>query len=149
MRNKSLALTLLAIAAFAGGCDQHPQTTSQQLDTVKAETKQDAQDLKDYTYAQKDDFVKQMQIQLAALNQDLDKLGAKIESSSDSVKAEARPKLQALRDQAAQLNKQLGDVGNSTETTWDSVKAGSQKAWDALKDGVNQSRQWVSDKIAP
>jgi ElaB/YqjD/DUF883 family membrane-anchored ribosome-binding protein len=105
--------------------------------------------MKDYTFAQKAEFVKQMQIQLDNLNRDLDQLAAKIESSSDAVKAEAQPKLQALRDQAAQLNKQLDEARNATESTWDSVKAGFSKAYEATKDGFNQARQWVSDKIAP
>jgi ElaB/YqjD/DUF883 family membrane-anchored ribosome-binding protein len=148
MKNKTLVITFLSIAAFAVGCNKE-QTTSQQLENVKTETKQAAQDMKDYTFAQKDEFVKQMQIQLDALNKDLDQLAAKIESSSDAVKAEAKPKLQALRDQAAQLNKQLDEARNATESTWDSVKAGFQKAYEATKDGFNQARQWVSDKIAP
>jgi ElaB/YqjD/DUF883 family membrane-anchored ribosome-binding protein len=148
MKNKTLAITFLSIAAFAVGCNKE-QTTSQQLENVKTETKQAAQDMKDYTFAQKAEFVKQMQIQLDALNKDLDQLAAKIESSSDAVKAEAKPKLQALRDQAAQLNKQLDDARNATESTWDSVKSGFQKAYEATKDGFNQARQWVSDKIAP
>jgi ElaB/YqjD/DUF883 family membrane-anchored ribosome-binding protein len=148
MNNKTWFITFLSIAAFAVGCDKQ-QTTSQQIETVKTETKQAAQDMKDYTFAQKAEFVKTMQIQLDALNKDLDQLAAKIESSSDAVKAEAKPKLQALRDQAAQLNKQLDDAKNATESTWDSVKAGCSKAYDATKDGFNQARQWVSDKIAP
>jgi len=148
MKNKTLIITFLSIAAFAVGCKKE-QTTSQQIENVKTETKQAAQDMKDYTFAQKAEFVKTMQGQLDALNKDLDQLAAKIDSSSDAVKAEAKPKLQALRDQAAQLNKQLEDVRNSTESTWDSVKAGFQKAYDATKDGFNQARQWVSDKIAP
>jgi ElaB/YqjD/DUF883 family membrane-anchored ribosome-binding protein len=148
MKNKTLAITFLSIAAFAVGCNKE-QTTSQQIENVKTETKQAAQDMKDYTFAQKAEFVKQMQIQLDALNKDLDQLAAKIESSSDAVKAEAKPKLQALRDQAAQLNKQLDDARNATESTWDSVKSGFQKAYEATKDGFNQARQWVSDKIAP
>jgi ElaB/YqjD/DUF883 family membrane-anchored ribosome-binding protein len=86
---------------------------------------------------------------LTAINQDLDQLAAKIEKSSDAVKAEAKPKLQALRDQAAQLTKQLDEVRNATESTWDNAKAGSKKAYDDLKNGFNQARQWVSDKIAP
>ena len=148
MKNKTLAITILSIAAFAVGCNKE-QTTSQQLENVKTETKQAAQDMKDYTFAQKAEFVKQMQIQLDALNKDLDQLAAKIESSSDAVKAEAKPKLQALRDQATQLNKQLDEARNATESTWDSVKNGFQKAYEATKDGFNQARQWVSDKIAP
>jgi hypothetical protein len=148
MKNKTLVITLLSIAAFAVGCKKE-QTTSQQLENVKVETKEAAQDMKDYTFAQKDEFVKTMQVQLDALNKDIDQLSAKIDSSSDAVKAEAKPKLQALRDQAAQLNKQLDDAKNATESTWDSVKAGFTKAYDATKNGFNEARQWVSDKIAP
>ena len=148
MKNKTWVITVLSIAAFAVGCDKQP-TTSQQMDKVQTETKQAAVDMKDYTYAQKDEFVKTMQGQLDALNKDLDQLSAKIDSSSDAVKAEAKPKLQALRDQTAQLNKQLDEAKNATESTWDSVKAGFSKAYDATKDGFNQARQWVSDKIAP
>ncbi len=148
MKNKTFLLTLLAVAAFAVGCDK-AQTTSQQIDKVQTETKEAAQDMKDYTFAQKAEFVKAMQAQLTTLNQDLDKLSAKIDSSSDAIKAEAKPKLLALREQAAQLNQQLAAAQNATETTWDSVKAGSQKAYDALAKGFSDARQWVSDKIAP
>ena len=148
MKSKTLFTTFLIAAAFAVGCDKE-QTTSQQLDKVQAETKQAAQDMKDYTYAQKSAFVETMQAQLAALNRDLDQLAAKIETSSDAVKAEAKPKLQAVRDQTAQLNKQLDEVKNATESTWDTVKNGFKKAYESSKDGFNQARQWASDKIAP
>ena len=148
MKNNTLAVTVLAVAAFAVGCGKQ-ETATQQIEKVQTETKQAAQDMKDYTYAQKAEFVKAMQAQLDALNKDLDQLAAKIDKSSDAVKAEAKPKLQALRDQAAQLNKQLDDAKNATESTWDSVKAGFTKAYDATKDAFNSARQWVSDKIAP
>ena len=148
MKHTNLLFTLLAAAAFAVGCNKEP-TTSQQIDKVQAETKQAAQDMKDYTYAQKAEFVEAMQAQLTALNRELDQLAAKIEKASDAVKAEAQPKLQALRDQMAQLNKQLDEARNATESTWDSVKGGFEKAYEASKDGFQQARQWVSDKIAP
>ena len=148
MKHKNLLVTLLAVSAFAVGCNKEP-TTSQQLDKVQTETKQAAQDMKDYTYAEKAAFVETMQAQLAALNRDLDQLADKIEKASDAIKAEAQPKLQALRDQTAQLNKQLDEAKNATESTWDSVKGGFKKAYEASKDGSNQARQWVSDKIAP
>lgn len=148
MKNKTLVVTFLSAAAFAVGCNKD-QSTSQQLDKVQTETKQAAQDMKDYTYAQKAEFVEKMQGQLAALNRDLDQLAAKVESGSDAVKAEAKPKLQALRDQSVQLNKQLDEVKNATESTWDTVKNGFKKAYDSSKDGFQQARQWVSDKVAP
>ena len=148
MKSKPLAITLLSVVAFAVACNKEP-TTAEQMDKVKTETTTAAQDMKDYTYAQKTEFVTTMQAQLDTLNKDLDQLSAKIESSSDTIKAEAKPKLQALRDQSAQLTRQLDNVRNATESTWDSVRATSQKAFDSLKDGFQQSRQWVSDKIAP
>ena len=148
MKNMTLVLTLLAAAILTPGCNKE-QTASEQLDKAQAETRQATRDMKDYTYAQKSAFVAAMEGQLAALNRDLDQLTAKVETSSDTVKAEAKPKLQALREQTAQLNKQLDEVRNASESTWDSVKSGFNKAYESSKDGFNQARQWVSDKVAP
>jgi len=148
MKNITLLITFLAVATFVMGCDKE-KTTAQQIETVKTETKQAARDMKDYTFAQKAEFVKSMQGELTTLNQDLDKLAAKIDSSSDAIKAEAKPKLQALREQVAKLNQQLAEAQNATESTWDSVKTSCKKAYEATKDGFNQARQWVSEKIAP
>jgi len=147
-RRNALVITFLSAAVFTVGCNKE-QTTSEQLEKVKTETKASAEEMKDYTFAQKAEFTAKMQGQLEALNKDLDQLSAKIEKSSDTAKAEAKPKLQALRDQATELNKQLENVRNASESTWDSVKATSQKALDSVKDGFQQSRQWASDKIAP
>ena len=148
MKNHTLLITFLSTAAFMVGCDKE-KTASQQIDQIKTETTQAASDMKDYTYAEKADFVKYMQGQLTTLNSDLDKLSAKIDISSDAVKAEAKPKLQALRDQAAKLNQQLADDANATESTWDDVKAGTKKAYASLASSFADARQWVSDKVAP
>ncbi len=157
MKNTSLVITFCALAAFAVGCnpsaensaDDSRKATSEQLDKVKAETKDAAHDMKDYAYAQRAEFVAKMQGQLDEINKNLDQLSAKVEKASDAAKAEAQPKLQALRDQVAKLKTQLDEARNATESTWDSIKAGSEKAYDTLKDGFQQARQWVSDKIAP
>ena len=148
MKHKTLAIALLSTAGFVVGCNKE-ETASQRIDKVEAKTKEAAQDMKDYTFAQKNQFVEKMQGQLATLNTDLDQLSAKIEKSSDGAKAEAKPKLQALRDQTARLNKQLDEVKNATESTWDSVKNGFNTAYQSSKDGFQQARLWVSEKIAP
>jgi len=156
MKHQYLLTTLLGAAALAVGCDRSEksttesgETTAKQFDKVKTETKEAVQDMKDYTYAQKTEFVATMQAQLAAINRDLDQLSAKIEKSSEAAKAEAKPKLQALRDQSDKLNQQLDQAKSATESTWDDVKAGFKKGYNGLKDGLQQARQWVSDKIAP
>ena len=145
-----LLTTLLLAAAFNFSCKPSTdQSTAQQLDKVQAETKAAAQQIRDFTFAQKAEFVTTMKAQLADLNRNLDELSARIEKSSEAVQADAKPKLAALREQATQLGKRLDEVANATESTWGAIKADSEKAWAALKDGFAQSRQWVSDKIAP
>jgi chromosome segregation ATPase len=148
MKQKTLLMTFLSAAAFGFGCDKD-QTASQQIAKVQTDVKQAAQDMKDYTFAERAEFLKSMQTQLDALNQDLDELSAKVDSSSDAVKADAKPKLQALREQAAKLKEQLTGVQNATESTWDSVKAGTKKAYDSVENSFKEARQWLSDKIAP
>jgi paraquat-inducible protein B len=157
MKNKLLVTSLLVGAALITSCKPAPEepavqasaTTAQQLDKAQVAVKDAAQDLQNYAFEQKAEFVTKMEAQLAELNRSLDELSAKIEKSTDAIKADARPKLAALRDQAAELKKQLAAVKDATATTWDKVKADAQKAYTALKDGFADARQWVSDKIAP
>lgn len=146
MRNNLLLTSLLA-AALAMSCK--PSTTTEKLDQAQAAVKDATQQMQDYTFERKTEFVAAMQTQLAELNRSLDELSASIEKSSDAAKAEATPKLAALREQATQLTKQLAKVTDATPSTWSSIKAESEKAYAALKDGVAKSRQWLSDKIAP
>jgi cytochrome c556 len=148
MNRQILLLALLSSAALVAGCKKEA-TASEQLDRAQAKTEATAQEMKDYSYAQKSEFVEKMQGELTALNQDLEQLGAKIEKSSDAVKADAKPKLEALRTQTAQLNKQLDAVRNATESTWDSVKTGFNSAYASSKSGFQQARVWVSEKISP
>ena len=148
MKHKTIFITFLSAAAFTMGCNKET-TTTQQLDKVEEKTAATAQEMKDYTFAEKAEFTAAMRSQLAEINKELDQLGAKIEKSSDAAKTEAQPKLVALREKSNQLGKQLDEAGNATESTWDSVKAGSKKAFSDLKDGFKQARQWVSEKIAP
>jgi DNA anti-recombination protein RmuC len=148
MKDQALLLPFIAVVVLTVGCNKS-ETTAQQLDQVQAETKQAVQDLKDYTFAQKTEFTASMQAQLAEINLELDQLAAKIENSSDAAKAEAKPRLQALREKADALGKQLEKTKDATEPTWESVKAGSKQAYGELKDGFTEVRQWLSEKIAP
>jgi hypothetical protein len=79
----------------------------------------------------------------------LDALSARVEKAGDAAKADAKPKLKALREDADKLNQQLDKAKSATESTWDDVKVGTGKAYRDLKDSFQQARQWVSDKIAP
>jgi adenine-specific DNA methylase len=157
MKHRLLIASLFA-AAFATGCKpsaEKPEgqatetTASQKLDKAAAETKDAAHQAQEYTFEKKDEFVAAMQVQLAELNRGMDELSVKIGKSSEAVKAEAAPKLAALRDQAAQLKKQLGEVTTATASTWGTIKSDSDKTYTDIKNGLLRARQAVADKIAP
>ena len=150
MKPRTLLLSCLALAVITAGCDQQP-TTSEKIAKLQTETKAAEQDFQeqDYTFAQKTEFTAKLKSQLAEINRELDVLAAKIEKSSAAAKAEAQPKLQALRDQSAKLSAQLDETQSATESTWESMKTSSKKAYNELKVGFTQARQWVSEKIAP
>jgi DNA anti-recombination protein RmuC len=148
MNPTKLSALAISLAVFATACDKR-DSIPQRMDTTSDKSSQSAQEMKDYTYAQRAEFAAAMQSQRDAINRDLEALEAKIEKASDSVKAEAKPRLQALRDQSAKLGTKLEGLKDATESTWDSVKAGSKVAYAEMKEGFNQARQWVSEKIAP
>lgn len=147
MKHTAYLLSSLA-AALLVGCDK-PETTTLPPATAPANPVVTAPEIRDYTYAQRAEFAAAMEAQRTEIIRDLEKLEAKVEKSSDAVKAEAKPRLEALREQIARLNMQLEGVSGATESTWESVKAGSKKAFDEMKDGFTQARQWLSEKIAP
>ena len=156
MKNRLLLITFLGAAALVTGCDR-PETSSKdsletatkQLGKARENTKAAVQDMKDYAYAQKSEYLAKMQAQLDEINRELDQLAAKVEKSSDAAKAEAEFKIQALRGQLASLTKQLDDAKNANEPAWAEVKAGFNEGYNDLKEGFQQARQWLSEKIAP
>jgi soluble cytochrome b562 len=156
MKNILFVASALALA-LALGCkpagekpvSQSSENTAQQLEKAQIATKDAAQQIKDYTFGQKTEFVVAMQAQLTDLNRGMDELSEKIGKSSEAVQAEAKPKLAVLREKATQLSKQLDEASNATLSTWGVIKGDTEKAYAVLKNGLAQSRQAVSDKIAP
>ncbi len=148
MKNKALLLMLISAAVIAAGCDKK-RTASEQLDRVQTKTAEVAQDMRDYTFAQKSEFVESMRAQLAELNRELDALAARVEQSSAAVKADAQPRIDALREQTARMNQQLDEATNATESSWNKFKVEVRKTHDASKEEFKQARQWLSEKIAP
>jgi len=148
MKNKILAVTFLSAVLFVTGSAMG-QVTSQGQENVKSEPKTTAQDVKDYTYAEKAKFTEELKRQLTAINKDIDQVDAKIAKESDEARAKAKPKLHALRVKAGQFGKQIDAAKDATESDWDRVKEDSKHAYSELKDGVDRAHKWVSDKIAP
>ena len=146
MNKKTLVITFLSTLLFAAGSAMG-QTTSQEPENVNG-PKTTVQDVKDYTFAEKAKFTKEMKKELAGINKDIDQLDAKIAKDDAAARAKAQPELHALREKAGQLDKQIDAAKDATASNWDKVKADSKHAYKELKDGVNRAHRWVSDKIA-
>ena len=152
---RTLTITFLSAAAFAVGCNSQveesapPTNIQAAADKAKVETKEAAQAIKEYAYAQRAELVKEMQSESAAMHAELDRLAEKIESAKEPAKAEAQAKIKALREKADALNKQLDEAKDATESTWDSIRSTSRKSYEELKESFQESRQWLSEKIAP
>jgi hypothetical protein len=154
-----VTIAILGAALLAAGCDASEAKPSAgvpklegsllQLQKVGKETDEAAQATKDYAYAVRAEFVKDMQDELSTINRTLQQLSDKVESGSNAAKADARAKLVALRDKAAQLNVEIEKAKNAPEAAWNQVKAGVKKSHEDLKASVAQARTWLSEKIAP
>jgi Arc/MetJ family transcription regulator len=150
---------LLGVAALAVGCTskevkatvapKQAEPAAAHLEKAKVETKQAAQAMRDYAYAEKAEFVAKMKKDLVGIQEELDQLGAKVERASGSAKADAKVKLATVREKWAQAKKQLDRAETATESNWNDVKSGFKQSYVDLKDSFDSARQWLSDKIAP
>ena len=153
---KIYIISALIAIIMAVGCspskdkaEAENEAVVKQIDKTQDAAKDAAMDLKAYTYDRKNEFVDAMKKQVVALDTNIKELAAMIEKSSDQIKAEAEPKLAALREQSSLLSKQIAKIDQSTPSTWETIKAETQKAYGSLKDSLGTARQWVSDKIEP
>ena len=159
MRHTILMITFLLAAGLAAGCTptegnaaEGPveiEPVSPERDKVKTETKEAVQAMQDYTYAQKTEFVAETQKELAELRTELDRLAARVDRSKGAAKADAKMRLDAVRETWARAKTQLDLAETATEATWNDVKRGLQKSRDELMESFENSRQWLSDKIEP
>ncbi len=146
MKHGNFVFTFFFIAAFAVG---YTARSEESAEKVKEETKAAADSAKDYAFTQKTEFIAKMKRELAEINIQIDKLSEKAGKAGEAGRDEAKSKLQALRDQAAKLNKQLDEANNVAESKWNDFKTGFNKSYSDMKDTFKQSRQWLSEKIAP
>ncbi len=140
MKHTILIITFLAITALSAGCTWIDGKQNEVL-SVQA--------MKDYTYAQKAEFIGEMKKELAKIQIELDRFAAKVDRTNGSAKADARIRLAEVREKWIMAKDQLDQAESSTESTWNDVKAGFKKVYGDLKSSFDTMRQWLSDKIEP
>ena len=159
MKQILLFIMLVLLAGFAVGCKPKDETqkyapepsegAAAQLDRAKTEAKEAGQAIRDYAYAERSEFVDTMKTRLVELQAELDRLSAEIDRAGDAVKADAKIKLDAVREKWARAQEQLAQAERATELNWNAVKDGFKQSYSDLGDAFNDTRQWLSDKVEP
>ncbi|MFO1446941.1 MAG: hypothetical protein U1F61_02090 [Opitutaceae bacterium] len=154
MKNQLLAISLLCLTA-ATACkpvDDKMSASSGSALTAGSATQSKSMSAENtppgrvYAFEQKGEFVSSMKAQLAELSRSVDELSAQVDKSTDTVKAEAKPKVVALRAQVKAMTQQLAKVDDATAATWVAASSSAETAHVALKEGLMQSRDWMATK---
>lgn len=146
MKHANLVLSVLLGAALATGCTTADAASSARPVRGEGAT---AREMEDYVYERKTEFIEKMTDELDELQEELDHLASKVDESRGAAKADARLKLDAVREKWGLAKKRLQQAENATESTWDEVKHSFEKLNGELKDSFEKARQWLSDAIEP
>ncbi|MFH0974871.1 MAG: hypothetical protein V1874_03715 [Spirochaetota bacterium] len=139
MKIRTIFIIMFFFAAFIA-CSPKEDKSSAPAETSKLQT---------YAYAEKDEFIKKMKAELNKVNMELMELETKAKTLKKEAKSEAKQKIQMLKDKSNALNKQIDKAKNATEATWNGIMGDFNKSFSEIKDSVEQTRTWLSKKIAP
>lgn len=146
-----------SVGAIVAGCSPSADetdansvnTVDRQMEAVERDASDTGDDLAKFTYAQKQEFVDRMEKQLEAMENSIDEISDSIGRSTVAVRAEAAPKLVALRAKKESLEEQLEVIKDSGASTWESAKMTTSNSFNDLKGSFNDMRQWLSDTVEP
>lgn len=124
-------------------------SSSAKLEKAKQETKEAAEAIRDYGYAEKAEFIAEMQKQLAEIQTELDRLSAEVEASKGQAKADAKVRLDRLREKWTATKQRLHEAEQAKESDWNTVKGDVKHSYGELKDSFDETRTWLSKEIAP
>jgi hypothetical protein len=107
------------------------------------------QAMQDYNFARKAEFVAKTQKELDELHVEMDRLSAQVDRSKAEAKADAKVRLDTVRENWAKTKDKLEQAKDATEGAWNDVKFGFEKSRSDLKESIDNMRQWLSDKVEP
>ena len=108
------------------------------------DVKQSVNSLTGYGYDKKGEYVSEAKDDVNELDQRFNTLSNHLANASESTRAQAQAKLDALKQKHAALESKLESVENSTEAGWNDAKTAFQNAYDSLKTELKQDWQNLS-----
>ena len=145
MTGRTGVAALLMAAGLATGCSKEPAVASRSGPAAPAAS--GSPSTEDYVYARKAEYVARMKADLQLMEAELNRMAAKVDGLQDADKRQAR--VDALRGRWAKAKHELELAEDATSETWDGVKTGFRQSYGELKDSVDETREWMSEKIAP
>jgi hypothetical protein len=153
-------IAFTVVTAFAAGCNQ----TQSRIETVPEkhddlppdpepvgqlgqQVKDTAPATRDYAYSERTQYFEMMEGNLAQIRQDLEGLLKRAQRAGSDVKAEAKPKVEALQNDADRVDAELNQVKNATALTWDDIKASIDKSELNLEESLGLTYLWLNERI--
>ena len=131
------------------GTSKEEASSDERLEALKEKVDDLNQDVSDYSYAQKEEFVNKMEKELARLKKDIIALEEKAKETDGSAKTEAQTRIQEIKDGTKELEKKVSMLKDATEDKWEDIKVKFNESMDDVKEAIEKSRTWISEKIAP
>jgi hypothetical protein len=159
MKHTVRIMLFLVVGGFVTGCkatDKDSKAQSDDLGTAAAQrekamtaTKEAAQSIQHYAYAQRVEFIDAAKRELSDIQREMERLRAAADRSTGAARADAEAKLEVLSDKLAAAKTQFDRAATATEASWEDVQNRYQKARGDLKDSFDETRQWLSEKMEP
>lgn len=113
---------------------------------VKQKTAEAAAAVVDYSKEQKEQFQKEMEDNLAAINKEIAELKSHVSDVSGEAQKELNEKITALESKQSELSQRLAKLKKSSGKAWSEMKSGVTKAWDALSGSYKKAKAEFKDE---
>jgi len=124
-------------------------SASDERERAARETGEAADALRDYAYAQKEEFVLSATREIAELTREMERLKAEADHSAGAARADAEAKLELLKAKLAAAQAEVDEAKAATAANWQSVQDRYKKLRTDLRASVRDMRVWLSETIKP
>jgi hypothetical protein len=160
MKHRVRIIGLLVFGVLATSCNKpkdedskaqsdQPGTAATQREKAITATKEAAQSVRVYAYAERDEFIDAANRELSDIQAEMERLRRVIDRSSGATRADAEARLKVVSDRWAAAKAQLDSAEAATEASWEDVQSRYRAARGDLKRSFDDARQWLSERIEP
>jgi hypothetical protein len=135
MRHTPYAAAAVLMAAALACSPRDRQETANRTDSVAAEVRDEARDARDYVYAQRNDFRRDIDLRLKALDEQIAELERDTKRGVDKARDSAIVNIHIAREA---VDRDLNRLAAATESSWDEAKSSVNKSVYSLQEAVRR-----------